>query len=103
MAEHLMGLEIADKVEDGNAYQYYRAMAMEGLKRKQEAKMIYEKMLEALDGDMDASSQAVSLFTRSLALEGLGKKKEAKTARSKAAELNPLVEISSFRPPRSGF
>ena len=96
-------LVIADKVEDGNAYQYYRAMAMEGLKRKQEAKMIYEKMLEALDGDMDASSQAVSLFTRSLALEGLGKKKEAKTARSKATELNPLVEISSFRPPRSGF
>ncbi len=96
-------LVIADKVEDGNAYQYYRAMAMEALKRKQEAKMIYEKMLEALDGDMDASSNAVSLFTRSLALEGLGKKKEAKTARSKATELNPLVEISSFRPPRSGF
>jgi tetratricopeptide (TPR) repeat protein len=96
-------LVIADRVEDGNAYQYYRARAMEALKQKQEAKKIYENMLVALDGDMDASSNAVSLFTRSLALEGLGKKKEAKTERSRAFDLNPLVELSSFRPPRSGF
>ena len=96
-------LVIADKVEDGNAYQFYRARAMEGLKQKKEAKKIYEKLLEAMDGDMDASSNAVSLFTQSLALEGLGKKKEAKTARNQAIELNPLVEISAFRPPRSGF
>ncbi len=83
---------ISDEVGDGNAYQFYRARAMEALKQKQEAKKIYEKMLEALDGDSDASSNAVSLFTRSLALEGLGKKKEAKTYRSKAFDLNPLVE-----------
>jgi len=96
-------LVIADKVEEGNAYQYYRARAMEALKQKQEAKNIYEKMLEALEGDIDASSTAVSFFTRSLALEGLGKKREAETARSEAFALNPLVELSSFRPPRSGF
>jgi tetratricopeptide (TPR) repeat protein len=96
-------LVIADKVEDGNAYQYYRARAMEALKQKQEARRVYEKMLESLDGDPDASSNAVSLFTRSLALEGLGKKKEAETDRNRALDLNPLVEISSFRPPRSGF
>jgi tetratricopeptide (TPR) repeat protein len=96
-------LVIADKVEDGNVYQFYRARAMEALKQKQEAKKIYEKMLEALDGEPDASSNAISLFTRSLALEGLGKKKEAKTYRSRATELNPLVELSAFRPPRSGF
>jgi len=94
---------IADKVEDGNAYQFYRARAMEALKQKQEAKKIYEMMLEALDGEKNVSSNAVSLFTRSLALEGQGKKKEAETERSKAFDLNPLVEISSFRPPRSGF
>ncbi len=96
-------LVIADKVEDGNAYQYYRARAMEGLKQKQEAKKIYEKMLVALDGDADASSDAVTLYARSLALEGLGKKKDARTSRSRALDLNPLVEISAFRPPRSGF
>ena len=96
-------LVIADKVEDGNAYQFYRARAMEALKLKQDAKKIYEKMLEALDGETDASSDAVSLFTRSLALEGLGKKKEAESARNRATELNPLVELSAFRPPRSGF
>jgi tetratricopeptide (TPR) repeat protein len=96
-------LVIADKVEDGNAYQYYRARAMEALKQKKEAKQIYEKMLLALDGETDASSSAVSLYTRSLALEGLGKKKEAETDRNRAFDLNPLVEISSFRPPRAGF
>lgn len=96
-------LVIADKVEEGNAYQYYRALAMEALKQKKEARRVYEKMIESLDGDPDASSNAVSLFTRSLALEGLGKKKEAETDRNRAFELNPLAEISSFRPPRSGF
>ena len=96
-------LVIADKVEDGNAYQYYRARAMEALKQKKEAKQIYEKMLVALDGETDASSDAISSYTRSLALEGLGKKKEAETERSRAIDLNPLVEISSFRPPRAGF
>ena len=96
-------LVIADKVEEGNAYQYYRARAMEALKQKKEARRVYEKMIESLDGDPDASSNAVSLFTRSLALEGLGKKKEAETDRNRAFELNPLAEISSFRPPRSGF
>jgi len=96
-------LVIADKVEDSNAYQYYRARAMEALKQKQEAKKVYENMLVALDGDPDASTNAVSLYTRSLAFDGLGKKKEAETARSRATELNPLVELSAFRPPRSGF
>ncbi len=94
---------VADKVEDGNAYQFYRARAMEALKKKQEAKKIYEKMLTALVGDMTGSAQEISLFARSLALEGLGKKKEAETDRSKAFDLNPLVELSAFRPPRSGF
>jgi tetratricopeptide (TPR) repeat protein len=102
-AREYFELVIADKVEDGNAYQFYRARAMEAMKQKPEAKKIYGNMLAALDGDPDASSNAVSLYTRSLALEGLGKKKEAKTYRSRATELNPLVELSAFRPPRSGF
>ena len=68
-------LVIADKVEDGNAYQFYRARAMEGLKQKKEAKKIYEKLLEAMDGDMDASSNAVSLFTLALAGVGVGNNK----------------------------
>jgi tetratricopeptide (TPR) repeat protein len=94
---------IADKVEAGNAYQYYRARAMEALKLNNEAKQIYGQMLEALEGDMRASSGAVSLFIRSLALEGLGRRMEAEADRNKAFELNPLVEISAFRPPRAGF
>ena len=94
---------IADRVEDGNAYQFYRAKSLEALKRKKEAREIYEKMLEALEKDRDEPSSAISLFTRSLALEGLGRKKEAETFRDKAYELNPLVEISAFRPPRAGF
>ena len=94
---------IADNVEDGNAYQYYRARALEALKQKQEARKIYETMLVALEGDTDGASDAISLFTRSLALEGLGKKKDAKALRNEAFKLNPLVEISAFRPPRSGF
>jgi tetratricopeptide (TPR) repeat protein len=102
-AREYFEMVIADKVEDGNAYQFYRARALEAMKQKQEAKKIYEMMLEALDGDVNVSSNAVSLFTRSLALEGQGKKKEAETERRKAFDLNPLVEISSFRPPRSGF
>ncbi|KPL09987.1 MAG: hypothetical protein AMS26_22095 [Bacteroides sp. SM23_62] len=96
-------LVIADRAEDGNAYQFYRAKAMEALKRKQEANEIYVGMLKALDGEVTSSSRAVSLFTRSLALEGLGKKKDAEAERHKALDLNPLVEIAAFRPPRAGF
>jgi tetratricopeptide (TPR) repeat protein len=96
-------LVMADKVEDGNAYQYYRARAMEALDQKQEARRVYERMLEALDGDADASSGAIPSFTRSLALEGLGRNTEAETYRCRAYELEPLVEISAFRPPRAGF
>ena len=102
-AREYFEIVIADQVEKGNAYQFYRARAMEALKRKQEAKETYEQMLVALDADPARSPEAVSLFTRSLALEGLGKKKEAQTARNRALELNPLVELSAFRPPRAGF
>ena len=94
---------VADKVADGNAYQYYRARALEALKEKQAAKSIYEQMLEALQQSESDLEQAIALYTRSLALEGLGKKKEAEANRSKAFDLNPLVELSAFRPPRAGF
>ena len=94
---------VADKVEDGNAYQFYRAMALEALKEKKEAKMIYEKMLDAHPQSTNKTGKAISLYTQSLAMEGLGKKKEAETMRSKATELYPLVELSAFRPPRSGY
>ena len=94
---------IAEKVEAGNAYQFYRARAMEMMGRKKEAKQVYEQMIVALDEGRNASSGAVSLFTRSLALEGLGKQEEAEADCSKAQQMNPLVEISAFSPPRSGF
>jgi tetratricopeptide (TPR) repeat protein len=94
---------VADKVADGNAYQYYRARALEALKEKQAAKRVYEKMLEALQQSESDLEQAISLYTRSLALEGLGKNKEAEANRSKAFDLYPLVELSAFRPPRAGF
>ena len=90
-------------MEAGNAYQFYRARAMEMMGRKKEAKQVYEQMIVALDEGRNASSGAVSLFTRSLALEGLGKQEEAEADCSKAQQMNPLVEISAFSPPRSGF
>jgi len=104
-------LVLADKAADGNAYQFYRAKALEALEEKQEAKNVYEKMLEAMDKEIlptnqeleSGSEQAILLYTRSLALEGLGKKKEAEASRMKAFNLDPLVELSAFRPPRAGF
>jgi tetratricopeptide (TPR) repeat protein len=111
-AQNYYELVLADKAADGDAYQFYRAKAMEALDKKLEAKKIYEKMLEALNEAMSGhvhqqseseSAQSISFYTRSLALEGLGKKKEAEAARAKAFALNPLVELSSFRPPRAGF
>jgi tetratricopeptide (TPR) repeat protein len=102
-AREYFEMVISDTVEAGNAYQYYRARAMERMGRKKEAKQVYGQMLEALNENRNASSSAVSLFSRSLAREGLGQSKEAEADRSEAHQMNPLVEISAFRPPRSGF
>ena len=105
-------LVISDNLVDGNAFQFYRAKALESLEEKQEAKRVYEKMLEALDEEIPGkihqqteseSDRSISLYARSLAFEGLGKKKEAEAYREKAFYLNPLVELSAFRPPRGEF
>jgi len=103
---------IADRVEDRNAYQYYRGKAMEATGKKQEARLIYEKMLEALgdewtgtgqSGPREKRRESVWMYSRGLALKGLGNEKEAESLINQAIELNPQVELIAFRPPRSGF
>jgi len=102
-AREYFKLVIADKVAEDNAFQFYRARALEALNENQEAKIVYEKMMNAPQQSESELEQAILLYVRALALEGLDKKKEAEEARSKAYKLNPLVELSAFRPPRAEF
>ena len=96
---------IADTVDEGNAFQYYRGQAYEAIGEKDKAIEVYSKMMSALDKEKTDGSnvheKAVYIFCRSLALEGLGKTKEAAIQRKAAFEMHSLVELSAFRPPRS--
>ena len=111
---------VADKVEPGNAYQFYRGQALEALGEKKQAIAVYDQMLAALDKQeaqqehieqLEISDiavrmhrlKALKLFSRSLALEGLGKTSEAEKMRKAALELDPLVPLNAFKPPRSGW
>jgi hypothetical protein len=47
--------------------------------------------------------EAVAHFTRSLALEGLGRLDKAESERKIALDLDPMVAIRAFRPPRAGW
>ena len=111
---------VADKIEPGNAYQFYRGQALEALGEKKQAIAVYEQMLVALDkqeaqqehteqpgvSDMAVIMhrvKALKLFSRSLAQEGLGKTAEAEKIRKAALELDPLVPLNAFKPPRSGW
>lgn len=111
---------VADKIEPGNAYQFYRGQALEALGEKKQAIAVYEQMLAALDKQeaqqehieqLEVTDEAVrmhkakalQLFSRSLALEGLGRTDEAEKVRKAALELDPLAPLNAFKPPRFGW
>ncbi len=113
--EKTAGYEVAD----GDAYKFFKAKALEALGKKKEAEKNYKELLTAMENEIipeqdpegdpmvenqrQANSKAVKLFTSSLALEGLNRKSEADQLRERAMELYPLVELSTYRPPRSGY
>ncbi len=104
---------------DGNPYQFYRGKALEALGKNKEAKQVYEKLLTSVDDEIEhdqepagdpilekqrqVNAEALKLFTKSLALDGLKRNAESEEMRKKATELYPLVELSAFKPPRSGY
>ena len=111
---------VTDKIEPGNAYQFYRGQALEALGEKKQAIAVYEQMLAALDKQeaqqehieqLEVTDDAVrmhkvkalQLFSRSLALEGLGRTDEAEKALKAALKLDPLVPLNAFKPPRAGW
>jgi hypothetical protein len=53
--------------------------------------------------DPRRNPQALVHFKRSLALEGLGQKDQAEAERKKAIELDPIVALRAFSPPRAGW
>jgi tetratricopeptide (TPR) repeat protein len=110
---------VADKVSTDNAYQFYRGQALKALGKKKQAIAVYEQMLAALDKQEAQQehieqlevtdvpvrmhkAKALLLFSRSLALEGLGRTDEAEKVRKAALELDPLVPLNAFKPPRFG-
>jgi len=110
----------ADKIEAGNAYQFYRGQALEALGKKKQAIAVYEQMLAALDKqeaqqkhielqgmineDIRTNrAKALQLFCRSLALKGLGKTVESEKVRKAALELDPLVPLNAFKSPGAGW
>jgi len=108
----------ADKPRPDNAYQYYVGKALEKLGKKAEARKVFEDFLAAVDRRSDFNDnylvegmnfdprrnpQALNHFKRSLALEGLGRKDQAETERKKAVELDPIVALRAFSPPRAGW
>lgn len=100
---------IADNVQTDNAFQYYRGLAFAALNQKEQGMKVFSRMLDELNKEnAQAKSKrnnalAIQIYCRSLALEGLGKSKEAAIQRAESVKLYPLVEISAFEPPRSGF
>ena len=108
----------ADQPRPDNAYQYYKGKALDKLGKKDEAREVFEQFLAAVDRESDSNNnnlvdginfdprrnpQAILCFKRSLALEGLGREQEAETERKKAVELDPIVALRAFSPPRAGW
>jgi len=110
---------VADNPSPESAYQYYRGKALEKLGRKKQARKVYEQLLAAVEGQsgienaelsplemqFDPGRNPVALvhFKRALALEGLGRHAEAEKERRKALELDRIVALRAFSPPRAGW
>jgi len=108
----------ADEPRPDNAYQYYKGKALDKLGKKDEARKVFEQFLAAVESESDSNNnnlvegmnfdprrnpQAIHCFKRSLALEGLGREQEAEIERKKAIELDPIVALRAFSPPRAGW
>ncbi|MEA1996167.1 MAG: DUF5107 domain-containing protein [Gemmatimonadota bacterium] len=115
-AKKLFKLVVADQPEPTSAYQYFRGKALEKLGKKDQARKVYEELLEAVEKhvehdphgmiaryDPGRNPEALKLFKRSLALDGLGRTGEAAKGRKQALEMDPKVALRSFSPPRAGW
>lgn len=110
---------VKDRPGPDNAYQYFRGKALDKLGRKDEARKVYQGLLDSLrkpgiSGRIFAEgpgrrlfggrqAEALIHFKRALALEGLENHREAQKEREKALELDPEVEMSAFCPPEAGW
>jgi hypothetical protein len=107
-----------EKMRPDNANMYFCGKALEKLGRQDEGRKVFEELLAAVDKhgipdneqvvegfNFDPKRNPSSLlhFKRYLALDGLGRQQEAETERAKALELDPIVTLRAFSPPRAGW
>jgi len=107
-----------EKMRPDNANMYFCGKALEKLGRQDEGRKVFEEFLAAIDKhgipdneqvvegfNFDPKRNPSSLlhFKRYLALDGLGRRQEAETERAKALELDPIVTLRAFSPPRAGW
>ena len=102
-----------DTMKIDSAYRFFLGKALEKLGRTEEARKVYQELLEYSQDthlseremfyDPGRNPRALSIFRRSLALEGLGRTEEAEADRKKALELDPIVNLRVFSPPRAGW
>lgn len=105
-------------MEEDSAYRYYLALAQQQLGQKAQATGTLEGLLAAVnagrkpvvqvdDGepnfDPRRNPRAVDDYKRALALEGLGRLDEARQCREQAEQLDPIVALRAFSPPRAGW
>lgn len=108
-----------DTMKVDNANRFYLGKAYEKLGREADAKAVYQTLLDELnrqesEGDVHLSgtelfydpnrnAEALNKFVKSLALEGLGMTGEAAKIRDEAKEIDPIIELRAFSPPRAGW
>ncbi|MEA2063883.1 MAG: tetratricopeptide repeat protein, partial [Gemmatimonadota bacterium] len=102
-----------DTMSVQSAYRYYLGLALEKLGRTGEAKKVFEEMLtsaskthlsaEDMHYDPGRNPEALSAFRRALALDGLGRRAESEAVMKEAVELDPIVNLRAFSPPRAGW
>ena len=102
-----------DTMKLDSAYRFFLGKALEKLGRAEEAREVYLAMLKTSEEthlseyemfyDPDRNPRALSVYRSSLALEGLGRTDEAEAERKKALELDPIVALRVFSPPRAGW
>ncbi len=109
---------VDSKPRPDDAQQYFRGLALDKLGKKAESHKVFEDFLAAVnkapetnehqiaDGinfDPDRRAEAIQSYKLSLAYEGLGDKQKAGSERAKALEMDPIVQLRAFSPPRAGW
>jgi len=119
-ADDVYTMVLSDDVLPSNAFMFYRGKALEKLGRDDDARRVYEQMLDAVNRDsrtyqpqqpdeepffeqIAEHPEALIHYKRSLALDGLGKHDDAQTQRKKAFELDPIVNFRAFTAPRAAW